>query len=369
MSSRARCPALDSLRDVGMIARGKIRNEVAPSGENMSSGKYILRLKKPCAVDRFVWAAIWFFSISTLCGCSKPEANKGAQIEAPQRSKPIIIAVSYPLEYLTQRIAGEVAEVRCPVPPGQSGNEWKPNRDEILTIQSAHLVVANGIGARYAKWLELVSIPANKICESARRGLALRDFIEIDDVRYTHSHGNEGEHSHPTTCAYTWLDPQMSQKQAKVLLEELSRRFPEHAEAFSKRYGELVADLNALSDTLREIRSAFASESSTVVTANPELKFLTRACGWDDVHLKWFEAPAGEVALDEWNAKMESVGERAFIRRGDKTLVLSTYPFPEAVMSALESASLTVVVIDKMDVRPTEGDYLSVMQHNLSQLK
>jgi zinc transport system substrate-binding protein len=279
-----------------------------------------------------------------------------------------VITVSYPLEYLTQRIAGDIVEVRCPVPDGQSASQWKPTRNEILEIQSADLIVANGLGARFAKWIEMASIPANKVCNSAMRGLALKDFIEIEDVRYTHSHGNEGEHSHAVNCAYTWLHPEMAQKQAKIIAEDLKKRYPEHAEEFSKRYTELAADLKKLQDAFDDLNSPGVTEFTAVLTANPDLKFFTRACSWDDVHMKWFDPPSADEAVRELTAKLETVGNRPLISRNGKQLMLSTYEFTDSLKSVMESKNISVVVINKMDVRPTDGDYLTVMYQNVRQL-
>jgi zinc transport system substrate-binding protein len=303
-----------------------------------------------------------------VCGCrEKPEATPTVK-STGDSAKPLIIAVSYPLEYLTQRIVGDFAEVRCPVPDGQSASEWKPNRDEILEIQSADMIVANGVGARFAKWLEMTSLPANKICNSATRGLALRDFIEIEDVRYTHSHGSEGEHSHATNCAYTWLNPEMAQKQAKYIADDLSKRFPERVEEFSKRYGELAADLKKLQAAFDNLSPGNAV-IAVVITSNPDLKFFTKACGWEDIHLKWFEPPTDKDAAEDLQGKLESVGNRTLIARNGKSLMLSTYEFPDNIKKFLESKGIAVAVIDKMDVRPVLGDYLSVMNENLRQLE
>ena len=94
-------------------------------------------------------------------------------------------------------------------------------------MQHAGLVVANGRGAEVAKWLETVSIPDSRLCNSATRGLALADYIAIEDLRMVHAHGPEGEHSHPTMVGNTWLDPAIAKKQSAYIAQELMRVFPE----------------------------------------------------------------------------------------------------------------------------------------------
>lgn len=306
--------------------------------------------------------------LALFCGCREKRSIDQSDTVSKQSSKPLIIAESYPLEYLTQRIAGEFATVRCPVPEGRATSEWKPNRDEILQIQSADMIVVNGIGAKHSKWLDMASLPANKVCNSATRGLALRDFIEIEDVRYTHSHGPEGEHSHATNCAYTWLHPVMAQKQAKYIADELSNRFPKQANEFSKRYGELSTDLKNLQSVIEKIGSGDA-QKSVVLTSNPDLKFFTRAFGWDDIHLKWFEAPSEENVVKELQPKLDAIGDRPLISKEGKSLMISSYEFNENTAKLLESKGIAVIVIDKMDIRPAVGDYLFVMEENVKRLQ
>ncbi len=302
-------------------------------------------------------------------GCRSENGSEPGESNEKKSDKPLIIAVSYPLEYLTQRIAGDAFEVRCPVPANQSASEWKPGRNDIQTMQSAELVVANGRGARFAKWLELASIPANKVLNSAYKGLSLTDFIEIEDVVYTHSHGDGPVHSHPTNCAYTWLHPEMALKQSKFIHEELARRYPDQAEAFAGRFAALSNDLNELKAEFDKMAPSADTEKATVLTANPELKFLTRACNWNDVHLKWFTAPDADTFKSELKEKLDKVSTETLVKRSDKTLMISTYEFPGELKTLLEENEITVVVIDKLDVRPTQGDYLSVMKESIAKLR
>ena len=65
-----------------------------------------------------------------------------------------VVAVSYPLQYLTQRIVGDLIDVEYPVPQEvDDPSQWRPTRASVLAMQSAELVIANGAGADYAKWL------------------------------------------------------------------------------------------------------------------------------------------------------------------------------------------------------------------------
>ena len=148
-------------------------------------------------------------------GCDRP-TNNVSPATADESNR--VVAVSYPLQFLTQRIVGasmhqgKPIEVEFPVPSNADPRKWRPDRDVIQRMQSSDLVVANGIGAQYASWLDTVSIPESRLCNSATKGLAIREYVQVDDIRLVHSHGPEGEHSHPMMISQSWLDPAIAKK-------------------------------------------------------------------------------------------------------------------------------------------------------------
>ena len=115
-----------------------------------------------------------------------------------------IVTVSYPLQYLTQRIATNDLIIEFPAAESDVPRNWKPTIDEIANIQKADLIITNGPGIDYANWLIKVTLPDSKICATSE-ALSLQDFIKVKGVDIVHSHGPEGEHSHPFMVAYSWL--------------------------------------------------------------------------------------------------------------------------------------------------------------------
>ena len=84
-----------------------------------------------------------------------------------------IYAVSYPLQFLTQQIVGEEIEVLLPYGQADDRRNSRPAREVIEAMQNSDLVIANGVGARYAKWLALVSLPDSKIVNTASKSCLL----------------------------------------------------------------------------------------------------------------------------------------------------------------------------------------------------
>ncbi len=287
-------------------------------------------------------------------GCDKPDSASTFQAK-PKSPTNRIVAVSYPLQYLTQRIAGKKYNVEMPVPTNEDPQNWRPTRETIGEMQSADLIIANGTGATYANWLALVSLPDSKLRNTASKSLLLRDFIAVEDVKITHSHGPEGAHTHATMVARTWLAPALAKKQATYIAQELALVYPDDATVFEQNVKELSADLDRLSELLTQVDKP----DVRVVTATPKLKFFSRAAGFPEPHLTWFATPTIEQATQD----LKKLGADATSKPG---LVLFDNSLPhEELTDFLKSQNLTSIALNLIDQKPEQGDYISAMQENI----
>lgn len=272
-----------------------------------------------------------------------------------------VVAVSYPLQYLTCRLAGGLVAVDFPVPQGvKDPSRWKPSREAVLAMQSADLVIANGVGAGYAKWLPKVSLPESKLCRTATKGLSISDYIAVADVSVVHSHGPDGEHSHPTMVSRTWLDPAIAKKQAVYISEQLTKIYPQFAIQFSANLTALTKDLDRLTALLQ---STAREQSRPLVTATPLQKFLTRAAGVGDLHMTWFAIPNVEQADLELKALFKDAGATGGVVLFDRELPA------DDILGVLESHGCRPISLDLIDQPPKEGDFLSSLEANIVALK
>lgn len=126
------------------------------------------------------------------------------------QDRPQVVAVSHPLGYVAERLAGDAAEVVYPVPEGADLSFWRPGIAEIGLIQAADLIVLNGAG--FAAWVERASLPGARQVDTSA---AFSDrYVATESV--THGHGADGEHSHAGTSSYTWLDFEQAARQVEA---------------------------------------------------------------------------------------------------------------------------------------------------------
>jgi zinc transport system substrate-binding protein len=298
------------------------------------------------------------FSVLILAAGCQPAQETPALAEAQKTFR--VVAASYPLQYLAQRIVGGKVQVDFPVPTDVDPREWSPSIEQVQELQAADLVIVNGAGAAYAKWLVRVSLVPSKICNSVD-DLDISDYFMVNDYQIVHTHGPEGEHSHAYMVPYSWLDPVIAKKQASKIAKELKKAYPEFESDFSENLKALQADLDQLAVEFKESKT-----TGSVVSTNPNAKYLLRALGFEDQHLLLFdfEKQAQADAL----TRIERMGDQkisGLIWVEDMSASLDA-PAKAKFQEWFADSNVTLTEIDLLDHAPSQGDYLSAMRELLA---
>ncbi|MCC5877977.1 MAG: zinc ABC transporter substrate-binding protein, partial [Candidatus Sumerlaeia bacterium] len=92
-------------------------------------------------------------AMSLVAACSSQEPGTTATTTG---GKPVVAVAAYPMAYFAERIAGNAAEVRFPVPSDVNPVDWEPESDEVRIFQEADLVLFNG--AQLEEWSSRVTL-------------------------------------------------------------------------------------------------------------------------------------------------------------------------------------------------------------------
>jgi zinc transport system substrate-binding protein len=270
------------------------------------------------------------------------------------QAKPTVYVVNYPLKYFTERIAENRVDVRFPAPSDEDPAFWKPDVDTIAAFQTADLIVLNG--ATYAKWTEKVSLPKTKIVNTSA---GFQDqYIEIKDS-VTHSHGPAGEHSHTGTAFTTWLDFRLATQQAKAILTALSRLLPEQKSAFEAQYTALETDLAALDNQLQDLVAS--KRAQPLVASHPVYQYFARRYGLNLQSVLW--EPDVMPDASQWQALQTLLATHPA-----KWMIWEGEPLAASV-DKLQTLGVHSVVFDPCGNTPEQGDFLTVMQQNIINLR
>ncbi|WP_308916359.1 metal ABC transporter substrate-binding protein [Jannaschia sp. LMIT008] len=265
------------------------------------------------------------------------------------QDRPVIVADSYPMAYFAERLAGNAAEVRLSVPDGRDPSSWRPGLADVVAIQAADLIVLNGSGL--SDWTTRAALPRARTVDTGR-GLA-DDRIATETI--THSHGEEGSHSHEGVATHTWLDFALAARQAEALAAAMARALPDAPVDAS--LGALLSDLatlDAAGDALTGGRTV------PVIVSHPRYEYFGRAYGLAVEALDW---EAGAAPDADALADLASRADRTSAR----ILIWEAEP-PTEARDAVAALGLSQVVLPPMATPPAEGDFVTGLRDGMAAL-
>lgn len=231
---------------------------------------------------------------------------------------------------------------------------WMPDAKTISAYQRADIILLNG--ANYAKWVNKVSLPRFRLVNTSA-GFQDR-YIEAAEIT-THSHGLEGKHAHESLAFTTWIDFSLAAKQARAIAEALSRKQPVLNDTSQKNYAELEKDLLKLDQDLKALVAK--DPAKPLIVSHPVYDYLARRYGLNikSVHWEPDQVP-NENQLLELRAMLKEHPAKWMIWEGE--------PLKES-MEKLKSLGVDSLVFAPSGNVPERGDFLSVMQQNVKNLK
>lgn len=283
------------------------------------------------------------------CGGSRPADSKGSRGE-----RFLVVASNFPLYTCTERIAGDLAEVRFLSPPDIDPAFWQPSPESIAILQAADLVVLNG--ATYESWIDRVSLSPRRILDTSA-GFSTRLLAAADDI--THQHGPGGEHSHGAVAFTTWLDLSLAAEQADAIRAKLSRLWPDRDELLQARTEELTSELAVLDQGFLAWGESLTDQP--LLGSHPVYQYFAARYRLNLVSVHWEpdEMPDPET-WRELEALLADHPARWMIWEGE--------PLAETV-ARLEALGLSSVVIDPGGNRPNAGTFLELMADNLERAR
>lgn len=291
-----------------------------------------------------------------LGACGSESAEQAAAPAQPENDGPPVVAVSnYPLLYIAERIAGDAATVTFPIETDGDPAFWTPNRDVLKQFQEADLILFNG--ASYEKWVPTVSLPANRVVETAA---GFEDqWITIENA-VSHSHGDGEEHSHAGTDFNTWLDPQLAIQQADAVREALAELIPDQADQFEENHKALAQELAQLDERFAAI--AEGHEETPIVASHPVYNYFARRYSLNLESMMW--EPELMPDEEQWKHFADTLNSHPA-----KFMVWEGEPGPEIAGVLSEEYGVTPVLFDPAGNTPEGGDYLKTMKANADRLE
>lgn len=173
------------------------------------------------------------------------------------------IAVSVaPQKYLVQKIAGEQANVRVMIKPGQSPATWEPSPKEMAQFASTDVLFSIGVPFE-SIWLPRLqhNFPKLKI-RNASEKITLNQLAE-----HTHHDTPHPEQRHENNAAldpHIWLDPLLDIQMSENILKALIELDPAHEYLYQQRFEQLRDELTLLHLEIAAILQPYQSRNFMV---------------------------------------------------------------------------------------------------------
>jgi len=272
-----------------------------------------------------------------------------------QASQPLdIYTVNYPLAYFAERIAGDQAKVVFPAPADVDPAFWQPDLETIRAYQQADLILLNGAG--YAKWVARTSLPMLRTVNTSR---VFSDQLIHSTASFSHSHGSGDTHNHAGTAFTTWLDMSLAIKQANAIAEALKRKRPEQSALFDKNLHDLEEDLLQLDQQIKDVIAM--QPMLPLLASHPVYQYLARKYQLNLQYVMWEPEQVPDTA--QWQLLNNMLATHKANR-----MLWEARPNLKTV-ARLRGLGIISLVYFPLANRPDRGDFISVMQGNLKNLR
>lgn len=298
----------------------------------------------PAAIRRAVFGLACLGLATSACASSPAPDKEDAALT--------IAAAFYPLEYVAERVGGDLVSVSSLTPPGVEPHdvELSPaavrdmgNADLVLFIEAFQPAVEDAIEATGASAFDAT------------------DVIDLAEAEHDHEHDDGDGHDHGPADPHFWLDPAILADYASAVGERFAALDAANADAYRANAAALAAELEELDETFS---TALARcERRDIVTSHAAFGYLAHAYDLHQVGIAGIE-PDTEPSP----ARLREIGQ--LIRDTGATTVFTEQLVSARVAEAVaQDTGVTTAVLDPLETVANGDDYVSVMLRNLDALR
>jgi zinc transport system substrate-binding protein len=297
---------------------------------------------------------------SILAGCSEKRGT------SHENDKITVYTTVYPLQYFTERIAGNLVSVESIYPPGADEHTFEPSQRDMMNIADAELFFYIGLG--------LEGFVEKSKSTLKNEGV---DFISVGDKLNIEESGHESEeesdHSeeehhddHGDIDPHVWLDPIYAKELANTIKEELVTKLPAEEEIFEENLQLLVSELETLHKSFQStIESADHKE---VIVSHAAFGYWEKRYGLEQINISGFSSATEPSQKDlEKIVKIAKEKNLKYILFEQNV----SSKLGEIIQDELGAKSLSLhnlATLTEENVKDKET-YFSLMEENIDSLK
>ena len=320
------------------------------------------------------------------CAAFSEEGGSTTASEAGSGT-PAVVTAFYPLEWITEQVGGDLAEVSVLTAPGTEPHDLELDVSQVAQIAEADLVVLedgfqpavddaveqNGSGQTLdvVDVVDLLAADETEAEHAEHAEHAGEEHAEGED-EHAHEEGEEHadeeehageEHDHGEFDPHFWLDPIRMAELGDAVAEKLGEMDPDNAETYAANAETARASLEELDAAYTE--GLAQCERSTIVVSHDAFGYLSKY-GLDVEGVAGLTPDAEPTPAD--------LGELQELAReeGITTVFserLASPAFTEALADDLGIQTAILDPIEGLTDETASEDYISLMEQNLDALR
>ncbi len=275
-----------------------------------------------------------------------------------------VVTAFYPLEYVVERVGGDLVDVENLTAPGGEPHDLSLSVRQTAEVAGADLVV----------YLADFQTAVDDAVEQTAEGEALEAgaVVDLEPAAEGHDHaeeetgeesGEDESHDHGPLDPHFWLDPLRMAELGDAVAASLGRVDGDHADAYSANAAELRADLESLDTAYADGLSA--CDRTTTVVSHDAFGYLAKY-GLDMEPIAGLSPDAEPTPSDL--AHLQEVVEED----GITTVFSERLASPRLTETLADDMGIETAVLDPiagLTDETADEDYLSLMESNLAALE
>ncbi len=203
-------------------------------------------------------ALLCVLGVPLLAGCKGGEGDSSG--------KPRVVATTTMVGDLVKRIGGDHVDLKVIMGPGVDPHTFKPAPSDFADLARAKLCFYNGLHLEG----KMVETFEHKLKD---KSVAVAETISKDKL-LPWQEGEGGAYD-----PHIWFDVSLWAKAAEAVRDALVKHDPAGAEAYNRRAGELITNLNALHAEVTQKIASIPKERRVLITSHDAYNYFEQAYG------------------------------------------------------------------------------------------
>ena len=279
------------------------------------------------------------------CGGS-PNSSATAPINAYQ-----VITTTSIFADLAEMALGDAAHIESIIPAGADVHTFEPSPSDVEKIQSADLIIANGLGLD--SWIQSLIDAAGK---GEADTLLLGEGLDQESGWVYLSNAE----TPGTFDPHIWLDPKGAALYVQRIADHVSRNAPDLAQRIAATSVDGITKINAIDADLAVDFAAIDPDQRKIVTMHDAFGYFARAYEIEIVGVA-VASPGQDPSAQEIRALIDA------IRAAGVTALFSEVQLPSKVLDQIAAETGATVLqdlySDALGASPADS-YLGVMRTN-----